>query len=92
MDIFQLMCRLVYPGALLLWHSSSTVASPLLRHPIAIAMASSTAVPEYLLLRLQLAAAIAGPVRIMPQFDSFYTFPIINELKKKYLINITNVI
>ena len=33
---------------------------------------SSTAVPGYLLPQPQLAAAVAGPVRILPQFESFY--------------------
>ena len=80
------MSRLVCPGALLLQHSSSTAASPLLRRPIAIAMVSSTAAPGNLLQWPQLAAAIAGPVKIMPQFESFYTFPFSTHIDKHTLI------
>ena len=36
---------------------------------------SSTMVPGYLLRQPQLAAAVARPVRILPQFESFFTNP-----------------
>ena len=36
---------------------------------------SSTAATGYILQQPQLAAAVAGPVRILPQFESFYTNP-----------------
>ena len=37
---------------------------------------STAAAPGYLLWQSQLAAGVAGPVRILPQFESCYTFPV----------------
>ena len=46
---------------------------------------SSTAAPGYILRQPQLAAAVAGPVRILPQFESFYTNPSKNAEFLSYL-------
>ena len=62
----------MYPGTLFVPRHSSTAAPGLLRRSSTVAPGllrhSSTAVP-------QLAGPVAGPVKILPQFESFYTLP-----------------